>query len=519
MCASSSTNERVGARREFARLSLWGGLLPAPERAFPTGWHDRLVKAAVHADDACALAHVDAWLGAIDIDTASPRDHRLLVEVAARFGPRLAAHAAYPRLVGLRRMLWTRGLVALRKARPALATMAEAGVEMLLFKGGARLADAGHARGERIAHDIDIAVRPEEMAGAFDILAGHGWMAAQGVSHHYVREHLASMRGVRMFRTHFGDIHLHARPFRPGQGEGTDDDALRERSRRALLDGVGVWLAAPEDGLALSVAHGGLDAHADSDWLVDAAGVVARHAVDWGRFEAIVEARSLQAPALIALSYLSGEACLPIPPLVLAAIARAARARPLGYLAGFAQARPHYRATIASNAIRGVARLLHKREARRQSQRASDRWLDARRTATGDSDGGLPAIEQHIAVPPRLRQGRAHFHAVLQIAVPPVRRRIEFEVNGAVRHICRIRYRKWRKGDRLLTLAIDGPIDISDEVTLKLVSRPSRLLRHDSGPAQKARYDALPFRSIRLEISEDRSGNAAGPSRKPRSGA
>jgi hypothetical protein len=484
-------------------VSLSGLLLPAPARAFPTGWHDRLIKAAVHADDASALAHADAWLLANDIDHASVRDHRLLVEVAARFGPRLAAHAAYPRLVGLRRMLWTRSLMALREARPALSAIAGAGVRMLLVKGAARLAELGPLREERIAHDIDIAVRPQELLTAFDRLIDHGWMPAQGVSHHYVREHLASMRGVKMFKDHVGDIHLHARPFHPGQGEARDDAAFWERSRPALLDGVGVWLPAPEDGLALAIAHGGLDAHAQSDWLVDAAGILSRHAVDWRRFEAIVEARSLQAPALFALAYLSAEICLPIPPPVLADLSKAAQARPLAYLWGLAQARPRERATVVGKTIHGVTRLVRKRAARQHTRRAGDRWLDVRKIANGDSGGAAPALEQNIAVPPRLGQGPAHFHAVLQIAVPSGWRRIELEVNGAKRHVCRIRYRKWSKDDRLLTLAIDGPIDIAPgETSLTLVSRPSRLLRHDGGPARKVRYDALPFRSIVLEITE-----------------
>ncbi|MEP6563968.1 MAG: nucleotidyltransferase family protein, partial [Mesorhizobium sp.] len=499
------------ARRKFVRVSLKELLLPGPERAFPAGWHDRLIKAAIHADDAQAFAHADAWLLANDIDHASLRDHRLLAEVAARFGPRLVGHAAYPRLVGLRRMLWTRSEMMLREAKPALSAIAGAGVQMLLLKGAARLAQASpeaeNGRAERIVRDIDMAVRPKQLPTAYDSLIEHGWRPAQGVSHHYVREHLASMRGVGMIKGNLGDIELHPRLFHPGQGEAQDDAALWQRSHPVQLDNVEARLPSPEDGLALAIAHGGLNGHADSDWLVDAAGILSRHTLDWNRFAAIVEARSLQAPALFALAYLSAQAGLPVPAPVLANISQAARAKPLAYLSASAQARPRESATVIGNSIRGVAKLLRKRAARRQARRAGDRWLTVRKVAQADTGAqSVPDLEQHVAVPPRLRGDRAHFHAVVQIAAPPGRRRIEFEVNAADRHICRIRYRKWSNGARLLTLAIDGPIDIAPgETGLTLVSRPSRLLRH-AGPREKARYDALAFRCIVLEITENRDG-------------
>lgn len=131
-------------------------------------------------------------------------------------------------------------------------------------------------------------------------------------------------------------------------------------------------------------------------------------------------------------------------------------------------------------------------------------WPDAPTIAGGHSaPQSSPDIEQSVAVPPQLHQGRAHFHAILQLAVPPGRRRIELEVNSAGRHIGRIRYRKWTEGGGLLTLAIDGPIDMAaGETDIKLVSRPSRLLRHGGTARQKARYDALPFRCVELEITD-----------------
>jgi hypothetical protein len=469
-------------------------LLPAARRAYPTGWHDRLIKAAIVPDAGRALAHAAAWLAAHDIDRAPFRDHRLLVAVTARFGDRLAGFPAYPRLVGLRRMLWTRSVMALREARPALAAIA-AGSNLLLIKGAARLVEQGLAAGERVAHDIDVVVRGD-LPAAFDVLVGHGWTPAYGVSGLYLREHLASVRAINMFKGSFGDIDLHSRPFHPGQGTGVDDDHLWRRSRSARLDGLGVRIPAPEDRVALAIAHGGLDAHAHSDWLLDVAVVLAREAVDWNLLEEIVRRRSLCVPAALAFAYLAGECETAVPPPLLARLAAAAQARPLAYLSGFLQARPRDRAGPVGNAARAVAKHLRKRIARREMPGAADRALAVKRIAmAAPADRTDLALDQRISVPAGCR-GPVRFRTLLLMAGSPVRRRIELELNAASRHVCRIRYRKRTSSARPLALLVEGTIDLpADAASLVLTSRPSRLLRH-AAPAQKARYDALPFRSL-----------------------
>jgi hypothetical protein len=359
-----------------------------------------------------------------------------------------------------------------------------------------------------VVHDLDIAVRPQQMPAAFDTLVAQRWRPAQSVSHHHVREHLASMRGVRMSRGHVGDLHLHAALFEPGHGEPCDDVALWQRSHPGSLGGVAVRVPSPEDRLALAIAHGGLAADDHADWLVDAADLMARNAVDWPGFQAVVETRSLRAPALFALAYLSAEGGLPVPPAVLARIAAAARARPLAYLSAFARARHDDRTTPVEKLIVAASRLLRKRIARRVSRREPDRWLAVRRVTAAGAAG--PAVmEQSVPIPPGLGPGRAHLHAIIEIEPPAVRRRIEFELNGAGRHIGRIRYRHWGRGRHPLVLAVDVPIEIrAGDTAFTLEARPGRLLRHGGRPEQKARYDALPFRCVELALT---SGEMRGP--------
>ena len=55
-------------------------------------------------------------------------------------GKQLRDHAAYPRLVGLQRMLWTKSRLAIQEATASLHRLREAGIELLLIKGASRLA-------------------------------------------------------------------------------------------------------------------------------------------------------------------------------------------------------------------------------------------------------------------------------------------------------------------------------------------------------------------------------------------
>ena len=223
---------------ECLQHELWRWLYPKWSWAFPVGSHHQLVLAAIGRDDAQSLEAARSWLTAHDIDEAQFRDHRLLLAIVARFGQELRDHAAYPRLIGLQRMLWTKSRMAIQEATGSLRRLRDAGIELLLIKGASRLAVDDSAGKQRIAADIDVVVRPERMLDAFDILIGENWSASPGTSPQYLRERLASTRGINLFRGDFGDLDLHSRPFHPGQGGEIEDAALWALQSRQLSRGL-----------------------------------------------------------------------------------------------------------------------------------------------------------------------------------------------------------------------------------------------------------------------------------------
>ena len=146
--------------------------------AWPVGRLDQLLKAALLRDESASLQLACAYLDENDIDLVSSREHRLLAAIGDRFGNRLAGHPTYARLAGLQKMLWTRSRLAMHEAAPALKLMAGPQRNVMLFKGAGRIAVDPAAQRGRVAHDIDVLVRPKDVRAAFEVLRDNGYPEA-----------------------------------------------------------------------------------------------------------------------------------------------------------------------------------------------------------------------------------------------------------------------------------------------------------------------------------------------------
>ena len=130
------------------------------------------------------------------------------------------------------------GDLAYKKIFPALQAMADAGCMVMLIKGASRIALNASAQRGRVAHDIDILVRPQDMQTAFDVLRDRDWQIASGVSPQYLRTRLASLRSMNFFKGSFGDIDLHQLAYDGSQQSNEDDLAIWRRAAAAAFSGV-----------------------------------------------------------------------------------------------------------------------------------------------------------------------------------------------------------------------------------------------------------------------------------------
>jgi len=473
--------------------------------AFPRGAHHRLILAAIGRNPQESLDAAHRWLAENDIDDAPFRDQRLLLAVMARFGPELKPHAAYPRLVGLQRLLWTRSLMTRQEAKAPLAEIADSGIEMLLIKGACRLALQKAASKQRAACDIDVVVRPEQMLAAFDILVAHHWTPSPGTSSKYLRERLSSTRSINLFKGNWGDIDLHSQPFHPGQGGAEDDARLWAAARAAMLGAVPVRVPCAEDRIALAVAHGALDGHTHSDWLVDCAAILQDEPVDWQLLDDILSSRRITVPAAVAFLYLKSELGFDIPETFLSNLVDSAAANPLATLSGLIQVRPKERAGPLGQVLRGIAKKQRKVSAARQTPAAPrDRTLRVRRIPGAGAYEPGEFVKAYRRPSPRECENKAALDVeiVLDVQPSPSRRRIEMEINSAHDHLGRVRFRKWSASDRPLRLRVSGRIpNPSCDSEIELVSRPSRQLRSFATESERDRYGSLAFRVVSFRVS------------------
>lgn len=470
--------------------------------SWPTGGLDQLLKAALLPDEEAAGRYAARWLDENDIDHVAFREHRLLAAISDRFGRKLAGHPAYPRLVGLQKMLWTKSRLAAREAEPALQAMIGAGCAVMLIKGASRIAVNASAQRGRVAHDIDILVRPQAMIAAFDVLSERDWQIATGVSPQYLRTRLASLRSMNFFKGSFGDIDLHQLAYDGSQQSAEDDLAIWQRALSADFNGVRVLVPSPADRMALAIAHGGLDAHTHSDWLVDCAVAIEGDEVDWDVFADIVARRHLAVAAAVALSYLSLEIGIAVPPAELARTVANADHAGLSRWSSVLQAKPRTDFGGLVWLSRGFAKQLRlkRKKGRLQHPTPAAVWRGRPTLRKARATPEPFALSQ--ALPRPDRTGEMMLDVTVRIVVPPVRRRIEMEINAGSGHVARLRSMVISRAGGGRVLRFRGKVTVDDTGRpLVIEARPSRQFRNWDNEAEVAAYGALPFQLLSARFS------------------
>ena len=469
--------------------------------AWPKGDLDRLLFSAIHPDHSAAMVCFEDWLNGNDINAVTFREHRLLAAIAFRFGKKLAKHPEYPRLVGLQRMLWTKSRMAIRETLPALAAMIDAGIDVVLFKGASRIAIDADSQQGRVAHDIDVLVPARRFGDALNVLWNDGWQSASGESHLRLQSRAPAISSMNFFKGHFGDIDMHQMVYPVLHTDHSADSNFWTRKVAAEFFGLKVSVPSPEERLALAVAHGALDGHTHSDWLVDCAATIRHQAVNWVLFLKIVRARNLRPQALIALSYLKYRLALEIPADAMTALSENDRRVSVGYISTLLQAKPRTDWGLLSMTGRGIAkqfrlnklRRLVGQEVRKNCCMGRVRWADE-----GDL-GSQVACVHMLEFKPVTTSTTARCMVKLSVALPPVRRRLEFEINTSNRHVLRLRARIFSKRGGTATITFAGKLVLTpDDTALSIEARPGKQLRERQADHDHQKYAALPFRVLRF---------------------
>jgi hypothetical protein len=469
--------------------------------AWPTGGLDLLLKAVLLEDDKPALAAGLSWLAAHDLDGAAFREQRLLAALSDRFGKRLASSPAYPRLVGLQRLLWTRSRMALRDSSEALEALSRAGIPFMFIKGASRVALDPDAQRGRVSHDIDVLVGKQDMRAAFAVLLDGGWQATSGAGPLRLGAQAETCRAMNFLKGAFGDIDLHSLAYQPVHANEADEAALWSRSVPAVLGGVHARAPAVSDRIALAIAHGALDAHTHSDWLVDVNGFVRNGRPDWRDLLDTLRARRICVPAASALSYLAQEISAPVPADILREILDAADREGLGRRLALLECKPRTDFTSLTAIARGIVKQIRLLRAKRLERRAREVVWRCRVAGPATDKTGRAAMSAELPAP---ITGAARLRISFTIELPKRRRRIDWELSTPTRHLAVLRYRTLLPFGGLRKLRFAGSITLGeDETRLLLSARPSRFLRAGATADEVEAHGAVPFVGARLRRHRD----------------
>jgi hypothetical protein len=400
------------------------------------------------------------------------------------------------RLNGIVRHLWTKSRLALDSAAPVLRALRAGGVDVLVLKGMALAALDMHNLKGRIAHDLDILVRPSDVVPALAILDGAGWHSTRGESGLLLKQRGAAFRSINFVKPPFGDIDLHTRAYLTVSRDSPPETGFWARSTRSALLSADVLVPGPTDRLVNAIAHGVLDAHRHSDWLVDCALLIGEDVIDWPLVVTLAEDLGAPAQVTLALFYLRHVLGQPVPEDTLAPLWKRTRSSLGDYYKTLLLGHPRQAHSLLGRAGRSLFKARHGAQVR---------------AATGEADFGTapriklrrigraapfpdtaPALRQRLSV----ARGAERCSLVVGLEGDGVARRYVFEVNAGDRHLAQLRYKdRLGRGHLCLGAKIALPPDIASN-DIWIESRQSGLLPALHSAEEQARLGPRPFRVL-----------------------
>lgn len=266
-------------------------------------------------DGPAALAAVEELRRSVDIDALDWGRQRLL-PLLHRNLLRLGVddwHAT--RMRGVRRYFWARSEMRLRALAPVLTALRDAGLRTAVLKGAGLVAAGLEELSARPMDDLDLLVRPADLAAAVDIVARLGFRPMRAdraevlgpIARRLPGWPFADAAGNEL-DLHWHVLHADCRP--------RADDSFWEGARPATLAGAPTATLDVADQLLQAIAHAARwNETSTPRWASDAVTILRSGGVDWNRLEAAARRHRL-VPALhdgLALLQRHLEADVPAP--------------------------------------------------------------------------------------------------------------------------------------------------------------------------------------------------------------
>lgn len=359
-----------------ARPTKPRGAFPTLQWAWPTGGRDLLLRAAILGDAEAAATALREWLATHAQGQIRLPEQRLLLTISQRLPTGVLNRREKVWLGAVEHKLSSICTQAQQEAKPTLAALADAEIDLMVFKGAARSAIDGPARHTRFTREIDLLVRPQDYERAVRCVLKAGWKCRAGTI-----GNLSRRTGLNFLHGEYGEVDLHQYPYHQVVVEDARPTALWDRASKCAFLGHTVLVPSPTDRLMMAIAHGSIGGHGHSDWLVDCAVLITNDAIDWPLFEKLTRGRDLEVGCAIALRYLAGPLDVPVPEGVLDRLDVRIRGHPWRRAAALLEARPRREHSLFSALARAVTRglrIVRSGKILRQVELARTAWLPPR---------------------------------------------------------------------------------------------------------------------------------------------
>jgi hypothetical protein len=189
-----------------------------------------------------------------------------------------------------------------RGLRRAISVLTAAGIDACALKGPALARRLYSPAAVRYSVDVDLLVRPADLATALEAFAAAGYVAESGATAEYL---LKYSHHVELSRPGEPPIELHFRAY-AGFGIELPADVLFARAQRFDLgDGVSVLVPAPEEEFVYLAAHAAGHSFIRLVWLYDLKLFCSKYrATDWRRVAELAERHSVKSAVTYTLRVL-----------------------------------------------------------------------------------------------------------------------------------------------------------------------------------------------------------------------
>ena len=291
-------------------------LVLSRQTCWPTPTQELLLK-AILCQGEVALEAWAAWHATTVFDDLDYGSSRLIPHLYRNLSDHGLDHPMMPRYKGLYRRFWLSNQLLFKGVQPTIAALHDAGIPVLLMKGGGLVLSQQISYGLRPMDDIDILVDPQRATETIDIIRQQGWYPKVGCVD--IDPTLHSLSLLNKVRGREAALDLHWRVLQY-ELSGQHETGYWARSQPILLDEIPVRAMSTADQLLHTCVHGICwNDIPPLRWITDSMLILESAGTDFDWDHVVTHAEKIQATLHMfhGLNYLKQRLCAPVPAQVL----------------------------------------------------------------------------------------------------------------------------------------------------------------------------------------------------------